>query len=52
MTKRDIGREILDGIREIKQGGGRRFAAEGLAEIRAIREKMGSSESCVLFTTT
>jgi len=45
MTKRDIGREILDGIREIKQGGGRRFAAEGLAEIRAIREKMALSQS-------
>ncbi len=45
MTKRDIGREILEGLREIKQGGGRRFVAEGLAEIRVIREKMGLSQS-------
>ncbi|HOT30041.1 MAG TPA: helix-turn-helix domain-containing protein [Candidatus Ozemobacteraceae bacterium] len=45
MTKRDIGMEILEGLREIKQGGGRRFAAEGLTDIRDIREKMSLSQS-------
>ncbi|NLI78695.1 MAG: helix-turn-helix domain-containing protein [Candidatus Riflebacteria bacterium] len=45
MGKREIGKEILEGLREIKEGGGRRFKIEGLAEIRAIREKMGLSQS-------
>ncbi len=45
MNKRDIGKEILEGIREIKQGGGRRFTTAVLVEIQTTREKMGLSQS-------
>ena len=44
MVKRDIGKEILKGLREIRQGGGRQFKVESLVENRAIREKMGLSQ--------
>ena len=42
--KRDIGQEILDGIRAIKRGEGKR-AVVTLPDVRAIREGMGLSQS-------
>lgn len=43
--KRDIGQEILQGIRDIKAGRvGRRFTVESFAIVRA-REKSGLSQS-------
>ncbi|MBV5334808.1 MAG: helix-turn-helix domain-containing protein [Sulfuricurvum sp.] len=43
--KRDIGQEILDGIEEIKTGGGVRHAEELSDDAKAIREKTGLSQS-------
>ena len=44
-TKRDIGQEILDGIRELKSGKtGRRFTVESFPVLRA-RERTGLSQS-------
>src|SRR5712671_1214036 len=43
--RRDVGREILDGIRAIKSGrGGRRFTAQSFPIVRA-REKSGVSQA-------
>ena len=44
MTKRDIGNEILDGLQEIKAGGGRRYRVTHPEEIRGIREAVGVSQ--------
>jgi putative transcriptional regulator len=44
MTKRDIGKEILDGLQEIKTGGGRRYRVTPPDEIRCIRERVGVSQ--------
>ncbi len=44
MTKRDIGKEILDGLQEIKAGGGRRYRATHPDEIRGIRKGVGVSQ--------
>ena len=41
---RDIGQEILDGIREIQAGGGKRYTAESWPILRA-REKSGVSQA-------
>ena len=43
-SKRDIGREILEGILEIQNGGGRRFVVE-VPTIIAIRQKIGVSQA-------
>jgi len=43
-AKRDIGQEILDGIREIQRGGGRRFTVE-IPSIIATRQKIGVSQA-------
>ncbi len=45
MTKRDIGREILDGLKAIKAGKGRRWKVEVPRDVKAIREKAGLSQS-------
>ncbi|MFH0957721.1 MAG: helix-turn-helix domain-containing protein [Pseudomonadota bacterium] len=45
MTKREIGQEILDGIRAIKKGQGRKFVVKELAPVKEIREKLGISQS-------
>lgn len=45
MTKRDIGAEVLKGIRDIKRGKGRRAVLEPPADVRAIREASGLSQS-------
>ncbi|GEM_PF-6845292 len=45
MKKRDIGREILSGLREIRGGKGKRRSVEAPKDVKAIREQMGLSES-------
>ncbi len=45
MSKRDIGQEILDGIREIKHGGGRRFTVDVPDDVHAIRERMNLTQT-------
>jgi putative transcriptional regulator len=44
MAKRDIGQEILDGIRAIKRGEGKRYEIEE-PDVKAIREHVGLSQS-------
>jgi putative transcriptional regulator len=45
MTKRNIGREIIDGLREIKTGGRRRYRVTAPEEIRRIREGVSVSQA-------
>ena len=42
--KRDIGQEIIDGIREIKAGGGKRYTINITDDAKAVREKLGLSQ--------
>ena len=43
--KRDIGQELLDGIREIKAGGGKRTHIENPEDVKAIRTRLNLSQS-------
>lgn len=43
--KRNIGQEILDGIRAIKAGKGKRRTVEITQDVQSIRERMGLSQS-------
>ena len=43
--KRDIGRELLEGVRAIKAGEGRCFTIEAPSDVRAIRDRTGLSQS-------
>ena len=45
MKKRDIGDELLEGIRAIKRGKGKRYTVDVPKDVRAIREKVGLSQS-------
>lgn len=45
MKKRDIGAEILEGIRAIKRGEGVRYKVAVPGDVAAIREKMKLSQS-------
>lgn len=45
MIKRDIGQEILDGIRAIKKGQGKKFTVKEPGPVKDIREKLGLSQS-------
>ncbi len=45
MTKRDIGQEILEGIRDIKAGKGRRTRIAVPSDIRRVRKKLHLSQS-------
>jgi putative transcriptional regulator len=45
MTRRDIGKEVLEGIRAIKRGEGRRTTITPPTEVQAIREATGLSQS-------
>jgi putative transcriptional regulator len=45
MTKRNIGKEILDGLQEIKAGGGRRYRVTHPDEIRGICEAVDVNQS-------
>ncbi|MBN2495905.1 MAG: type II toxin-antitoxin system MqsA family antitoxin [Deltaproteobacteria bacterium] len=44
-AKRDIGQEILDGIQEIKAGGGKRTRFEMPEDVIAIRKRLDLSQS-------
>ncbi|MBU6421751.1 MAG: helix-turn-helix domain-containing protein [Gammaproteobacteria bacterium] len=44
-SKRDIGQEILDGIRVIKAGKGKRRTVKLPDDVRTIRERMDLSQS-------
>jgi putative transcriptional regulator len=43
--KRNLGEEILEGLREIKAGGGKRYTVFSAEHIHNIREKMSLSQS-------
>lgn len=45
MSKRDIGKEILQGIKDIKAGKGRRFKVELPRNVKGVREKIKLSQS-------
>jgi putative transcriptional regulator len=45
MNKRDIGQEILEGIRAIKNGQGKKFVVKEPGPVKEIREKLGLSQS-------
>ena len=43
--KRDIGQELLDGIKAIKQGQGKKFEIEVPEDVKTVREHVGLSQS-------
>ncbi len=43
--KRDIGQELLDGVRAIKVGKGKRRVAELSQDVQEVRERLGLSQS-------
>lgn len=45
MKKRNIGQEILDGIRDVKKGEGKRFKVEIPTDVKKIRERLDLSQS-------
>ncbi|MEW6776375.1 MAG: helix-turn-helix domain-containing protein [Bdellovibrionota bacterium] len=45
MKKRDLGQEILEGIRAIKKGKGTRRLAEQPPDARELRERLGLTQS-------
>lgn len=45
MKKRDIGQEILEGVKAIKEGKGRRFKVELPSDVKKIREGLNLSQS-------
>jgi putative transcriptional regulator len=44
-ANRDVWREVLEGIREIKAGGGRRIKVEPTSQVGRVRMKSGLSQS-------
>jgi len=45
MNKRDIGQEILDGIRAIKKGHGKKFTVKEPSSVKRVRHKLALSQS-------
>ena len=45
MKKRDVGQEILEGIKAIKEGKGRRIKVELSSDVKKIRERLHLSQS-------
>lgn len=45
MKKRDIGQEIIEGIKTIKKGEGRRFKIETPSDVKKTREHLHLSQS-------
>ncbi len=43
--KRDIGQELIDGVRAIKAGKGKRRVVELSQDVQEIRERLGLSQS-------
>lgn len=44
-AKRDVWQEVLDGVREIKAGGGKRTASASKLDVTRVRLKSGLSQS-------
>ena len=44
-AKRDVWQEVLDGVREIKAGGGRRTTVKPRSHVTAVRLKSGLSQA-------
>ncbi len=45
MSKRDIGQELLEGVRAIKAGQGRRITIQIPGDVKEIRDRMDLSQS-------
>ena len=45
MSKRDIGQELLDGIRAIKRGEGREFSLDLPSDIKELRSNLDLSQT-------
>lgn len=45
ISKRNIGQEMINSLREIKAGGGHRYRFTAPREIRQIRESVGASQA-------
>jgi putative transcriptional regulator len=45
MTRRDIGQELLESVRAIKRGEGRRYTVEVPSDVKAIRERLELGQS-------
>lgn len=45
MNDRDIGQEVLDGIRSIKAGKGRRYTVRLPEDVKALRDRMKLTQS-------
>ncbi len=45
MKKRNIGQEILEGVKAIKEGKGRRIKVELSSDVKKIRERLHLSQS-------
>ena len=45
MTNRDLGAELLEAVREIKRGGGRRYVVEVPRDVPTFRQRTGLSQS-------
>ena len=44
-AERDVWQEVLDGVREIKGGGGRRTTVEARSQVARVRMKSGLSQA-------
>jgi putative transcriptional regulator len=44
-AERDVWQEVLDGVKEIKAGGGRRTLVEPISEVVRVRMKSGLSQA-------
>lgn len=44
-AKRDVGREVLDGVREIKAGGGKKTKVDAKSYVVPMRRKSGLSQA-------
>jgi len=44
-ARRDVWQEVLDGVKEIKAGGGRRTLVEPISEVVRVRMKSGLSQT-------
>ena len=44
-AQRDVWQEVLDGVREIKAGGGKRTKVEPISQVGRVRHKSGLSQA-------
>ena len=45
MSKRDLGKELIEGIQAIKRGKGKRYTVDVPSDVKEIRERLGLSQS-------